>query len=259
MFVAVFAALFCQPFLHTVTHAVFVIPRIMLWCCVDHFLITCDSGGELFWGYNLLSLLQGAFASSLAVMMVILVTSWVSVIDGGKAKTTPPWIIKAGRISMFCFVFGESVGSVVEINVGGAEEDGGAFYGPLNAIKGLAFAINMIIWACICFHYFNKINKQLSGGGSSDGAAGIKKMIRAVLVAVCIASVYKAFFGFLRLQGGIMYSAPPCAASAVNVISVMFGFIQVVCLVSQNPATPKKANRVAASTTTTTTTASEGA
>ena len=58
---------------------------------VDHFLLAFDSQGLRFYGFTIASVFSGIFAGSMACIMVDLVVSWISVIDGGKTKQTPKW------------------------------------------------------------------------------------------------------------------------------------------------------------------------
>lgn len=159
------------------------------------------------------------------------------------------------HLSQAVYLGSEVVISVVEIHVGDASYHNGSYSGSINAIKGFIFAANMAVWVGICVHYYNKINRQLSSGGSSASVAPIKKLLRSVLICAVIAFTYKAFFGLNRIGQNVIHMYPPCAGHIVDVIHLMFCVIQAACLAAQMTGGGGK-NKVSSTTTTTTTTTS---
>ena len=181
---------------------------------------------------------------------------WVVIIDGGKAKVIPPWIDKWQKASIAIFYTSELVMGILEIIANPENSDyAGNYSGTVNAIKGIFFSINLLIWLFICKHYYGKISAALGAGGASSAQlAPIKKMMRAVVVSIAIAVVYKAFFGFLRIGESTLQYYPPCASGSFTVVNTMFLVIQFACVLAQNPSNSKKKDSgksVAPSTTTT--------
>jgi hypothetical protein len=101
--------------------------------------------------------IQYAELASLVSLLVILVRSWVTVLEGGKAKITPPWVNYVGGASLFCFWTFEVGGGIAEWAVTGGH--GGAFNGNINAIRGFAFSLNCLMWVVICMRNYLKISK----------------------------------------------------------------------------------------------------
>jgi hypothetical protein len=231
-----------------------------LGCCIHfmHFLILLDPNGWHFWGFLFTSVLQNMIAASFAVILTLLVTSWVVIIDGGKAKVIPPWIAKWQMVSIAIFYTSELFMGIIEIVTNPDNKTySGNYSGTINALKGIVFTINLLIWLGICKHYYGKISTQLSAGGASAAQlAPIKKMMRAIVVSIAIAVLYKAFFGFLRIGEPTLQYYPPCAAGSFSIVNTMFLVIQLACVVAQNPASGKKKGGKGSVSPTTTTNAS---
>ena len=69
------------------------ISTLHLICCIDY------NAYRGTYTYLFKSVLQGAIAALFIIVGGSLITSWVSVIDGGKAKTTPKWTINLMRFT----------------------------------------------------------------------------------------------------------------------------------------------------------------
>ncbi|GMI13985.1 hypothetical protein TrVE_jg7429 [Triparma verrucosa] len=206
--------------------------------CLAHFVICIDMDSLLFFPYWFTGMLQGYCGAGMTSLAIMLVSSWVTIVDGGKSKKTPPWVSKLGKASMAVAFTVEVIGSGVEVIV--SPESAGTYNGTLNAFKGLTTGFILSIWAGVCFKYYLKIATQLKSGASSSGSKMIKKYCWACLFCCALAATYKLLFSIIRL-GTTVHTPPPCGAGFVDIISCMFLVIQIACLVAQNPSRAKKA------------------
>ena len=175
--------------------------------------------------YMLLSLLQGYNGAAMVSLAFLLINSWVTIVDGGKAKKTPPWMDKLTKFSISFVIFVEIFLAIVEIIV--VPEDVASYDGTLNAIKGFMFAALCMLWAGICLKYYLKIRAQLKSGAASSGSKAIKKYCITLLFGMLLGFMYKVVFSFVRM-GTKVHAYPYCGGvSLVSIINLMFLIIQV--------------------------------
>eukprot|EP00520_Triparma_pacifica_P007641 CAMPEP_0118657026 /NCGR_PEP_ID=MMETSP0785-20121206/13793_1 /TAXON_ID=91992 /ORGANISM="Bolidomonas pacifica, Strain CCMP 1866" /LENGTH=246 /DNA_ID=CAMNT_0006549905 /DNA_START=34 /DNA_END=774 /DNA_ORIENTATION=+ len=110
--------------------------KMNLTICVAHLLISLDPDSTGFFPVLFLSMLQGYNGAAMISLAFLLVNSWVTIIDGGKSKKTPPWMDKLTKFSVPCAIFCEVVLAIVEIQVTPAGT--GSYDGTVNAVKGFA-------------------------------------------------------------------------------------------------------------------------
>jgi hypothetical protein len=207
--------------------------------------------------------------ASLVSLLVILVRSWVTVIDGGKAKVTPKWVNVVGAASLCAFWSFEVGGGIVEWVM--VDSVDGGFNGSVNALRGFAFSLNCLMWVVVCMHYYLKISGMLAKGGASAGAKSIHKLSKSVgctharslahgrpqltppsycslrfqvMISCSLAFAYKGFFGYLRLGTGDNYTPPPCAGGVgfFRLVPVIYMFVTMLMLGSQHPSKPQKSS-----------------
>jgi len=77
------------------------ITSVHMICCVDY---NAWRGTYTYW---MISMFKGFIAGTLIVIAGLLITSWVSVIDGGKTKQTPKWCSNLLKFTYFFSYFSE--------------------------------------------------------------------------------------------------------------------------------------------------------
>ncbi|GMH77552.1 hypothetical protein TL16_g07448 [Triparma laevis f. inornata] len=160
--------------------------------CCAHLLICADMDS-----FFLFSVLFNEYASGMISLAIMLVSSWVTIVDGGKSKKTPPWVSKLALGSMVTAFTCEIILAALEIFVN--TDSIGSFDGNMNAVKGFAFAIVLGIWAAVCIRYYLKISAQLKSGASSSGSKMIRKYCIVLLFCESLAMAYKVLFSILRI------------------------------------------------------------
>jgi len=159
---------------------VFAITCIHLLLCID-----IDGHADRL-PYVVLSLLMGAGASLMLVVGVMLIESWVTIVDGGKAKVTPKWCSNGKKLTLTC-IFGSEIGlCIIEIML---VPYGGGYNGTANALKGVVFAFWAAVWGGVCAKYGWKITAMLKSGGSASAQS---KSIRKFMIA-CMFGMTLAF------------------------------------------------------------------
>jgi hypothetical protein len=109
------------------------------------------NGSSGIFNYYFTSFIKGACAGLMIGVASNLITSWVSVIDGGKTKQTPLWCDRLNKFTMFFGVFSECGLGMLEVFVGQSTSNGyrAAFDGNVNAVKNLSFAGNLFVWVVV--------------------------------------------------------------------------------------------------------------
>jgi hypothetical protein len=213
--------------------------------------------------YKAAKLFNGLIICFMIKVVLDIVKSWVSIVDGGKTKTTPPWIISLGRGMMALLIFCEVPLAVLEsVLVPFPRDDKyeGSFSGVINSLKGIGLIVVSGTYAYICTIYGNKITAQLASGGSGSGDANKKlvKYMKSATVALSLGVLYKLAFLLLRINKPTIYENPPCAAGFVDVLSLVYIVIPIIIMNATNPNS-KAINKVAPNnkSSTTTSTSSE--
>jgi hypothetical protein len=57
-----------------------------------------DPDATDFMHYMALSLFQGYNGAAMVSLAFLLINSWVTIVDGGKSKKTPPWMDKLTKV-----------------------------------------------------------------------------------------------------------------------------------------------------------------
>lgn len=228
-------------------------------CCIDY---NAYSG---IYSYEVISVFKGYCAAAFILVAALLITSWVSIIDGGKSKKTPKWATNLTYFTAFYGVFSECVLGIIEIQM---SEYKGGFDTDVNVFKNLSFALLCMIWAAVSIKYGWKISAQLKAGGGGGKnlqirnqnynkvaaisnpvftlttlvvAADkvIKRYLNAIQICMLLGLLYKFAFALLRFGKGYVYTFPPCGAQYFDIIGVLFLAIQTVISLVQNPNTAK--------------------
>jgi len=109
---------------------------------------------------------------------VMLVTAWITIIDGGKNKRTPPWALWFGRFQYVGQYIAEVIGGNLEYIVGPGSNYSGGMSTEVTYYK---YWFNTQHWVCylyLCLAYGRKISRQLKGSGDKKGkeSAELKKI-----------------------------------------------------------------------------------
>ncbi|GMI41337.1 hypothetical protein TeGR_g7719 [Tetraparma gracilis] len=230
---------------------------INLLITVLHMIICIDPAGHADRiPYLLLNFIMSCIASLMVTIGILLVVSWVTIVEGGKSKKTPDWALKARNFSLAAVYFFEPGFAIVECLVVPFE---GGWSGPLNGIKGTIFASICCVWAVICWRFGSKIAGMLKSGGGAAAtqAKAIKKFVNVAIFSFGIAVGYKFAFSLPGFFVGSAYDYPACESSIFGIVPVMYLLIQTGVLVAQNPANVKKKVTPSGATTTANTTTSE--
>mmetsp|Transcript_25347 Transcript_25347/g.47623 ORF Transcript_25347/g.47623 Transcript_25347/m.47623 type:complete len:357 (-) Transcript_25347:43-1113(-) len=199
-------------------------------CCIDY---NAYSG---IYSYEVISVFKGYCAAAFILVAALLITSWVSIIDGGKSKKTPKWATNLTYFTAFYGVFSECVLGIIEIQM---SEYKGGFDTDVNVFKNLSFALLCMIWAAVSIKYGWKISAQLKAGGGGAADKVIKRYLNAIQICMLLGLLYKFAFALLRFGKGYVYTFPPCGAQYFDIIGVLFLAIQTVISLVQNPNTAK--------------------
>ena len=125
-------------------------------------------------------------------IVVVLATEWVTVVDGGKSRKTPPWASKLKKICIPLVWVSEISLGFIELNIGEAGNRIDAYDGSVNAFKCFFNICVFGLYTSICLVYIVKINKQLKlGSGNKKGNKTIKSYLKAVVVVCSCATMYK--------------------------------------------------------------------
>jgi len=132
-----------------------------MFMCVD----PAGWAGRLpFW---LVAFFQGLSASCAYLVCVILVTSWIAIIDGGKSRKPPKWAVVTRNVCVASMFLHDCALCVVEVFVGDAADDLGAIDGTTNAVKSGIFIVLILVYFQLTIRYALKITKTLRGGGNT--------------------------------------------------------------------------------------------
>ena len=182
---------------------------------------------------------QALSASAMICVAVLLTIEWITILDGGRSHTTPPWAVK---LKNFCIGFGffTEVGiGTIEQNVGEAGDRIDATDGTINFFKCLCTIMIMQTLGFLCLIYVAKINKQLKAGSGKENKT-IKLYLKCVLFLCTFASLYKAT-GFVNF-GYVIHFPPPCSFGLIDPMQTLFlCFLYVVAYCMR----PKKKNTTA--------------
>ena len=202
--------------------------------------------------YLMVSSFKGIGSACSMTIVILMVRSWVTIVDSGKAQVEPRWCALSGKFSIFWIFFGEVVFSFVESLVGPSAGHGG-FDGTMNAIKSMMMAFVLLYYFGLCFHYARKISKAIGAGGSgNDATKVIKKYCRICMFGMSMGLLFK--FGMTATRvGKTIWVPPPCAGKTVDPVSIIYFFVQFGIPLALNPCKSKKATSKVASSTTSST------
>jgi hypothetical protein len=178
---------------------------INLLITVLHMIICIDPAGHADRiPYLLLNVIMSCIASLMVTIGILLVVSWVTIVEGGKSKKTPDWALKVRNVSLAAVYFFEPGFAIVECLVVPFE---GGWSGPLNGIKGTIFASICCVWAVICWRFGSKIAGMLKSGGGAAAtqAKAIKKFVNVAIFSFGIAVGYKFAFSLPGFFVGSAY------------------------------------------------------
>ena len=192
--------------------------------------------------YIVNSAMTGFAASVMCSIAITLVTSWITIVDGGKSKVTPPWALYLSRFCISFITFDETCGALIETAVV-MSRYAGSFSGRINAAKSLLAACVYFVYGFTCIFYGNKIGKALGAAGAEKGGptAVIRRYCLIALVCLMLGVMYKLVFGIGRASSDYIYEMPPCSGFIyVNIVYILLFVVMTGILVGQNPASAAK-------------------
>ena len=115
------------------------------------------------------AMIMGVMGACPGHLLIMLVTSWITIIDGGKTMLTPTWAKNLGRFSYITWWLMEIVGSALERTTGEASKYTFAvnlqIVAPKFALGGLIIGIYNVLMLV----YGRKISAQLKSGVATEG------------------------------------------------------------------------------------------
>ena len=103
------------------------------------------------------------FLTAAAIHIAItLITGWITLIDGGKNKVTPPWAVILKRFSYFGLYLVEILLSNLQYHVGISSEYKLYMDGTVTAIKNYWYCCTCFTYSFLGLIYGRKISKQVS-------------------------------------------------------------------------------------------------
>ena len=190
------------------------------------------------------TLMMGICVACPIHLAVMLVTAWITIIDGGKNKSTPPWAMWYARISYGLQYIIEVLGGWFEYRVGPAGLNEGALNGNVNSVKYVHHMYICIVWGSLSWIYGRKITTQLKTG-SKTGSAEQKKIKRYCYTCsflLGMAFLWRGAFLPTRFNN-IFQSIPPCQFSYFSLLNLFILFIQYGISYAQQPGKKKYTTR----------------
>jgi len=191
-------------------------------------------------------LLMALNISALISFLVILVTAWVTIVEGGKSRGTPRWCYWANRMSIGATVLAEVVCGQVQAMWGKP-----AYYdvytnGKVIIIKWTVNVIVSALWGILAYIYGLKISKQLKSNSSkvSPEVKRIKKFCYTAAVLSSAAVVWR-LIPLLQIRGQdyTYYGIPPCKFTSSSFINNFIVFMQFGVVYAQQPGQKKATTR----------------
>ena len=149
-----------------------IVGFVHCWLCLD---IDAWQNGNL----TLKQLLMAWATASCIHIFVLLVRTWVTIIDGGKSKSTPPWCLWLSRFSFIAvYVFETVFGQLMRTTGKAADYDVYSNSWPTIA-KNSMFLLVVGTWGSLAAVYGLKIAKHLKG---NDGGERAKRASLATVI-----------------------------------------------------------------------------
>lgn len=177
-------------------------------------------------------------------LAILLVTAWITIIDGGKKKATPRWAKIYARVSYGGHYFIEVFGGYFEYRIGDAAVNEGALEGNVNSVKYVHHMYICFVWGILAWIYGRRITAQLKSG-SSKGSQEQKKVKRYCYTAsfmLAIGFLWRGTFLPSRLNQTFQ-SVPPCQFSYFAIVNVFIIFVQWAICYAQQPGKKKYTTR----------------
>ena len=139
---------------------------------VVHSIMNIDQRGWHGWGPIWMRTTMSGFLTAAAIHIAItLVTGWITLIDGGKAKKTPQWAVNLKRFCYFGLYVIETVLGNLQYHVGMSANYEMYMDGTVVAIKNGWYCFTVLIYAFVGLHYGRKITQQLRTGSRKKSAS----------------------------------------------------------------------------------------
>ena len=188
-------------------------------------------------------LLMGSCYGMAISIMACLVTSWITIIDGGKSKRTPKWA-QALRYTASITIFITEIGmTFAERRVGHASNyDLAAMDGNVVVMRYLVFVFFFGLYGAVAFFYCLKILGMLMSGkkGMSSQSKKIVKLC-AITVICCLVLCGLRLFPVPFSGGATLIMPAPCNDINPNqFINVSILFFQYILLFAVYPGKKKK-------------------
>ena len=157
---------------------------------------------------------------------LMLVTSWITIIDGGKKKRAPRWARVLYNLGVWSSYASELGLGLLEYRMP-ALNDSGALDGAITGVKYLVSVLWCVVYCILCFLYGMRISNMLKGKGEiNPQAKRIRKMCRLGTVGFFFGALVKVFGVFGR-EFKICQTVTPCDPIIELMIPIFVYFLQV--------------------------------
>ena len=215
---------------------------------VTHFLLSYDIdcwAGKL--TLNMKQFLMAFNMASMVCILVMLVTAWITVVDGGAKRATPRWAKVLSRVCMIGVFLGELIGGQLQSRMNKAAIYDVYTDGMVIMVKWNIFIWALFIWGCLAYVYGLKISQQLKSNSSkvSSEVKKIKKFCYTAAILTAAAFIWRLIPIFMMHgQTYTYYGIPPCVFSSSAFINNFILFLQYGICYAQQPGQKKATTRL---------------
>jgi len=161
----------------------------------------------------------------------LLVVSWITIVDGGKSKTTPRWARAVYQSAKYSTYIVEISCGILEYRTGESAVYSAAIDGRVAAIKYLVSVFWYFVGGTLCFVYGQKISNQLKSSKKDVAESPQLKRIKRMCRLSCTVTA----FGVLVKLSGVFGRAfrmnqniPSCKGIATDQIPTFIWITQYV-------------------------------
>jgi len=202
-----------------------------VWISVIHTVMCTDIDAWSTGNLMLKQLLMAWLTASIVHILVLLVSSWITIIDAGTTRITPPWCQKLVYFSYFgIYVFETVCGQLMRV-VGKAKDYDCYSSAEVTFAKSIMFVLLVTVWGCLAYVYGLRIKNQLENVNDNSQLTNEQKKISKWLRTTCRLCFLGFWWKTLPLisfsgRAWTFYGIPPCKVS-------MFAFVNVGIFVTQ--------------------------
>ena len=186
------------PHLHSTPEKMTMLNIVLAVCLGVASIDSMNYSGQL--PILLVSALRGVCSGSALTLVIYLVRTWITIVDGGKSKQEPNWSKMMGRICPVIGIVGEVGGSVLENFMTDGKGVDGCFNGNVNAVKSMSYGTILFIYLVVCIRYGRIIGAQLASGGAGGASAGanIRRYLYLCTLGMGVGVLFKVFVTITR-------------------------------------------------------------